>query len=87
MENEKELFQEHLRKHVYQYRKSHGLSQEKMAELLNVAPRSYADQERGKYGYSALPLMRYLLILQDEKDEFLLAFLKESRSILGTALL
>lgn len=56
------LFSSHLR----QYRGQRGLTQEQMAELLCMAPRSYADLESGAYCCSGLTIILFLLLLEDE---------------------
>lgn len=79
MSNYKYLFQKFLRKSVRTFRSRNAISQERMAELLHVSPRSYFDQEHGKYGFSSTSLISYLLLLSD--DEVLL-FLKDFREYL-----
>ena len=78
MNNYKYLFQKFLRKNVRSFRSRNSLSQERMAELLHVSPRSYFDQEHGKYGFSALSLASYLLLLSDDE---VLIFLRELRAL------
>lgn len=48
-----------------------------MAELLHVAPRSYFDQEHGKYGFSAVTVIFYFLMLSREEALSLLEELDE----------
>ena len=73
----KSLLRMFLRDTLYSYRKDHGLSQERMAELLHIAPRSYIDQEHGKYSFSAVTLMFFLLSLSDEEKLTLARRFKE----------
>ena len=58
-------------------RKAQGMTQEEMAEILHVAPRSYADQERGIYGFSALSFLYFLFLLSDSEILDLLRDLRE----------
>ena len=71
MRQYKPFLQDFLRKSIYNFRIQHQFTQEKMAELLGVSSRSYIEQEHGKYGFSALSLIFYLLVLP-EKDVLLL---------------
>lgn len=78
MSNRKHLFQEFLRKQIFRFRSKNSLSQERMSELLHVSPRSYFDQEHGKYGFSSLSLITFLLLLSEDE---VLDFLQECRNI------
>lgn len=51
---------------IRQFRKSQGLSQESMSELLRIDPRSYSDLERKVNSCSALTLACFMLQLEDE---------------------
>ena len=44
----KSLLKPYLRKILHDSRKAVGISQEQMAALLRISPRSYGDLERGK---------------------------------------
>lgn len=79
MSNAKQLLQNFLRNRVRRYRLIKGISQERMAEVLHVSPRSYLDQENGRYGFSALSLVYFMILLSDEE---LLTFLKEVQAVL-----
>ena len=57
MEHKKKMFQEFIRVQIHDYRSGRAYTQEQMAELLHVAPRSYFDQEHGKYGFSAVTVI------------------------------
>lgn len=65
---------------ITEYRHNHQLSQEQMAEILHVSTRSFADQEHGKYGFSALPFACFLFILSDDET---VCFLKELKTIMA----
>ncbi len=67
MRQYKILLQKFLRNSIYNFRIQNRYTQEKMAELLGISPRSYIEQEHGKYGFSALSLIFYLLILSEEE--------------------
>lgn len=58
----------------------HAFSQEHMAEALRISPRSYIDQEHGKYGFSAMTLVYYIFLLNDEE---ILTFIGELRYLMG----
>lgn len=77
MRQYKRLLKNFLRDYMYDYRKQHSYSQEHMAELLHISPRSYSDQEHGKYSPSALTLMFFLLLLTDEEALLVLHRFKE----------
>lgn len=75
MKEEAALINNHLRATIYSYRKASGLSQESMASILHVSPRSYCEQERGKYGFSILSLIYFMAATMSERTTIL--FLKE----------
>ena len=66
MRQYKTLLQVFLRNSIYTYRKEKGYSQERMAELLHISPRSYIDQEHGKYSFSALSVIFFLISIPEE---------------------
>lgn len=59
-------------------RKHLGITQEEMAELLGIAPRSYNDLEHGKFLCSTIVFLRYLQL----KSVSELQLLKELEAIL-----
>lgn len=61
------LLREFLRRQIRDYRSRSGITQESMAELLFITPRSYAYLERGTYGCSAATLMFFILILSEDE--------------------
>lgn len=63
MRQYKLLLQGFLMDRILLYRSANQFTQEQMAELLHISPRSYFDLEHGKYGLSALTLIFFLLIL------------------------
>jgi len=77
MEHKKKMFQEFIRVQIHDYRNVRAYTQEQMAELLHVAPRSYFDQEHGKYGFSAVTVIFYFLMLSREEALSLLEELDE----------
>ena len=82
MNQYKFFFQNYLRKHVRVYLKARKLSQERMSEKLHVSPRSYFDQEHGKFGFSAISLISYLILLPDEDAvEFIRGYRKIAEEI------
>lgn len=61
-----------ISKKLYEYRTQNSYSQERMAEKLNISPRSYWEQEKGKSGFSGKTVCRLLCILPpDEVDSFI----------------
>ena len=77
--NSKQLLMNYLRKEIHAFRDQEGDSQEMMAEKLHIAPRSYFDQEHGKYGFSALSLIYFLLLLPEDE---VIIFLKNFKELL-----
>ena len=61
----KEVIQIFLAERIKTSRKQHGLTQEAMAETLNISSRSYSYLESGTFCCSASTLMFYILILTD----------------------
>lgn len=67
MTNYKKLYKEHFREEIENYRKSRNQTYEQMSELLEIAPRSYADLVKGKFSPSLVTAVQYLLVLTDEQ--------------------
>lgn len=82
MNENKLVFQDFLRSQIHSYRSVHAFSQEHMAEALRISPRSYIDQEHGRYGFSAMTLVYYIFLL-NENDEEILTFIRELRYLMG----
>ena len=80
MNENKLVFQDFLRSRIHSYRSVHAFSQEHMVEALRISPRSYIDQEHGKYGFSAMTLVYYIFLLNDEE---ILTFIGELRYLMG----
>lgn len=81
MSSYKKKLNDFLREKMRSYRKEHDYSQERMAEMIRIAPRSYFDQEHGKYGFSALSLVMFLFAVPEEE---MVEMLGEIRSLLGS---
>lgn len=77
----------HVCKVAYRYRKTHGLSQQEMAEELRVVLRAYSNLERGKNGFSLLPFVSFLFLLLDEPDgeKQIIAFLRKLKTVVEEA--
>lgn len=60
------LLRPYLRKILHDSRKEVKISQEQMAALLRLSPRSYGDLERGKTGFSAVTLIFFLAMLPND---------------------
>ncbi len=73
MNNYKSLTKIFLSEYAAQQRKKIHLSQSQMAEQLRITERAYGDLERGKYCFSATPLLHLMLILTDQARNELLA--------------
>ena len=61
---------------LYEYRMENSYSQERMAEKLNISPRSYWEQEEGKSGFSGRTICRLLCILPPEEVSSLIHSLR-----------
>lgn len=79
MDENKFVFQNFLRNQIHSYRNFHVYSQEHMAEALHISPRSYIDQEHGKFGFSAMTLIYYICLLTDEE---ILVFFRELKCLM-----
>lgn len=62
----KYLLQDFLAKRFKRYRAEQGMTQEQMAEVLHISPRSYIDLEHKKYGCSALTAFFFLIRLDSD---------------------
>ena len=72
MKNYKALLKKFLSQYAGALRRSRGLTQEEMAELLRITSRAYSDLERGKHCFSAHTLLFLLLMLgEEERKDFL----------------
>ena len=56
-----------FRTEVVSYRSSHGLTQEEMAEALQVSVCSYWSHEHGKHGFSCQSIACFLTLLSEEE--------------------
>lgn len=65
------IFKEFFYKKLIYSRNELGISQEEMAERLEMAVRSYIDLDHGKTGCSAVTLVLYLIYVCDEPQTFL----------------
>lgn len=61
------LLKTFLSKRVYDYRMELQYSQEHMAEILHITPRSYIDLEHGKYNFSTLTFIFFLMSLPENE--------------------
>ena len=59
------------------YRKEHGLSQERFAQILKISVRSYIDLEHGATFPSAITLLRFILLLDEQEMISVLATIEE----------
>jgi len=65
------IFKDFFHSQLIHSRDRLGMSQEEMAELLEMAGRSYIDLDHGKTGCSAVTLVLYLIYVCDEPTLFL----------------
>ncbi|MBQ6947158.1 MAG: helix-turn-helix transcriptional regulator [Clostridia bacterium] len=70
-----------LHDRIVQERKKNKITQEKMAELLIMDPRSYADIENGKNMCSTLTFAMYLLHFCDDPSQLISEMEKTFASI------
>ena len=63
----KQLAKEFFSEAVYSVRVTRDLTQDQMAEQLHISARAYGDLERGKYLFSSIALLFFLLILEDQE--------------------
>lgn len=64
-------------KELLAYRKEHGISQEQFAHMLKISVRSYIDLEHGATFPSAITLLRYFLLLDEQEMLSVLATIEE----------
>ena len=64
-------------KELLAYRKEHVLSQERFARMLKISVRSYIDLEHGAAFPSAITLLRYFLLLDEQEMLRVLATIEE----------
>ena len=63
-------------------RRSKGMTQEEMAEKMRISCRAYGDLERGKYSFSTIALIFFLLMMDSgEIIELLEAFRKKVKEM------
>ena len=67
MTNNKMLYKEYFQEEMENYRKNTNQTYEQMAEILDIAARSYSDLARGKFSPSLATMVQYLLVLTDEQ--------------------
>lgn len=67
-----------IRMHMLDYRIRHSLSQEGMAEQLNIAPRCYLEQENGRCGFSGQTVCHFIAVLSDTEAS---AFISGLRNV------
>lgn len=77
---DKANFKKSMRKcltvYLRKYRTRLGISQENMAEHLNVSLRAYSAMENGKYGCSVFSFISLLFMLSEEETHQLVRELK-----------
>lgn len=66
MKSQKKLLKNLVADYLIQIRKERGLSQEEMAEMLNISAKSYANLERRKFLISTISLLFLLRHLGKE---------------------
>lgn len=82
MNYSKKFFETQLTNLVEVYRNKLQYTQERMAEVLRISPRSYYDIKRKKNSISASVLIFLLLLMSDEE---LLAFRDNMKEIVAQA--
>lgn len=69
MNKDKTVLKVFLGEYANEMRKRRGLTQEEIAEELHITFRAYGDLERGKYCFSAKPLLFLLLMMNEEETK------------------
>ena len=78
----KQLVRAFFSEAAYAIRRRRELTQEEMAERMRISCRAYGDLERGKYSFSTLALIFFLLMLEDEEViELLAAFRRKVKAL------
>lgn len=63
----KQLIRAFFSEAVGAIRRRKGMTQEEMAEEMRISCRAYGDLERGKYSFSAIALVFFLLMMEDRE--------------------
>lgn len=75
------IFKKYFRYYLLQSRNQLDLTQNQMAEKLNMSNRAYASLESGKSCCSAITLVFFLLLCMDSYDKFLEDLRKEFKEV------
>lgn len=67
----------YMGKELLAYRKENGLSQERFAQMLKISVRSYIDLEHGTAFPSAITLLWFFLLLDEQEMLSVLATIEE----------
>ena len=65
MQKYKPMVKEFFSDKLYDWRRSSSLTQEEAAESFHITPRAYGDLERGKYCISAVVILLFFCLLDD----------------------
>lgn len=76
MQSQKEKIRNIMLEYTYTIRKRRCMTQEAMADKLDITPRAYSDIERGKYCISTTAMVLFILQLDDNELEYLLSKLR-----------
>lgn len=76
MQSQKEKIRNIMSEYTHIIRKRRCMTQEAMADKLDITPRAYSDIERGKYCISSTAMVLFILQLDDNELEYLLAKLR-----------
>ena len=81
----KRIFARFFYRHLVKTRNDLALTQEQMAQILDMAPRSFVELDHGKATCSGLTLALYLTYCCEDPNEFLdgfrIAYEKEARTL------
>lgn len=78
----KQLIRDFFSEAVGIVRHRRGLTQEEMAEKMRISCRAYGDLERGKYSFSTIALVFFLLMMESgEIMELLEAFRRKVKEM------
>lgn len=63
----KQLIRDFFSEAASAMRRRRGMTQEEMAERLRISCRAYGDLERGKYSFSTVALIFFLLMMEENE--------------------
>ena len=77
MQQAKSVLKHYLSKRLCEWRKASLLTQEEASEKFHISPRAYGDLERGKYCISAVVLVLFLCLMDEDRLLSVIRMLRE----------